>query len=509
MFEISPRQRTTSRPITIAITAIGGQGGGVLADWIVSLAGANGYIAQYTSIAGVAQRTGATIYYLELFPSDAVQAKGREPIMALMPQVGDVDVVLAAELMEAGRAVVRGLVSNRTTLIASTHRIYGITEKTAMGDGAVDPKPVIEAGRKRAKRVVLFDMAEVAERNGSVISAALFGALAGSGVLPFAPEAYEAAVREGGVGVAASLATFREAHGFAMTDATPAPVAPASQPKPALSAAGQRMVQDMQAVFPENLWPVIREGLHRLADYQDRAYAADYLERLALVLLADQAAGGEARRFRLTDETGRALALWMSYEDTIRVADLKTRRSRFSRVRDEVKAGDDELVYTSEFMHPRFEEFCDTLPAPLGRRLSGQAWLRRILDPLFKDGRRVATGKLRGFALLYLVAALRPMRPTTLRHEREMSHLCDWLDRIIAAAASDYELAVEIALCQGLVKGYGDTHARGMRSFAAIMRELDACGGAAPAARVAALRSAALADESGKALQAQLAASAA
>ena len=57
-----------ARAITIAILAMGGEGGGVLADWIVDLAEQAGYLAQLTSVPGVAQRTGATIYYLEIFP---------------------------------------------------------------------------------------------------------------------------------------------------------------------------------------------------------------------------------------------------------------------------------------------------------------------------------------------------------------------------------------------------------------------------------------------------------
>ena len=54
-----------------------------------------------------------------------------------MPLPGDVDIVLASELMEAGRAVQRGLVTpDRTTLIASTHRVYSIAEKTAWATAA-------------------------------------------------------------------------------------------------------------------------------------------------------------------------------------------------------------------------------------------------------------------------------------------------------------------------------------------------------------------------------------
>ena len=49
------------RPIGIAILAMGGEGGGVLADWIVDMAEHEGYPAQSTSVPGVAQRTGTTI----------------------------------------------------------------------------------------------------------------------------------------------------------------------------------------------------------------------------------------------------------------------------------------------------------------------------------------------------------------------------------------------------------------------------------------------------------------
>jgi indolepyruvate ferredoxin oxidoreductase, beta subunit len=53
-----------SRPISIAIAALGGQGGGVLADWLVAVAELQGWIAQSTSVPGVAQRTGTTVYYV-------------------------------------------------------------------------------------------------------------------------------------------------------------------------------------------------------------------------------------------------------------------------------------------------------------------------------------------------------------------------------------------------------------------------------------------------------------
>src|SRR5256886_5772527 len=206
------------RPITIAILAMGGEGGGVLADWIVDLAESNRYIAQLTSVPGVAQRTGATIYYLEIYPRAGITDAAHEPVLALMPVPGDVDIVIASELMEAGRAIQRGLITpDRTTLIASTNRVLAMTEKIAMADGRVDPEKLVEACRTAAKTMHAFDMAALAEATGSVISAVLFGAIAGAGVLPFPRQAFERAIRRGGKGIQASLAAFTA--GFEATTA--------------------------------------------------------------------------------------------------------------------------------------------------------------------------------------------------------------------------------------------------------------------------------------------------
>ncbi len=197
---------------------MGGEGGGVLADWIVDLAESNRYIAQLTSVPGVAQRTGATIYYLELYPRAGITDAAHEPVLALMPTPGDVDIVIASELMEAGRAIQRGLITpDRTTLIASINRVFSMTERIAMADGRVDAEKLVEACRSAAKTMHAFDMAAIAEATGSVISAVLFGAIAGAGVLPFPRQAFEGAIRRGGKGIQASLAAFTA--GFEATTA--------------------------------------------------------------------------------------------------------------------------------------------------------------------------------------------------------------------------------------------------------------------------------------------------
>jgi len=203
--------------ITIAVLGLGGQGGGVLADWIVQLGERGGHATQGTSVPGVAQRTGATIYYIEMIPAGGAAP----PVLALTPVPGDVDIVLASELMEAGRAILRGFVTKRTELIGSTHRVYAIAEKSAMGDGRAGAERIVAAAGERSKRFIGFDMDAVAERTGSVISSVLFGALAGSGALPFPRIAFEDAIRAGGKAVEANLRGF--AAGFDAAQGKPEP----------------------------------------------------------------------------------------------------------------------------------------------------------------------------------------------------------------------------------------------------------------------------------------------
>src|SRR6186713_1970301 len=126
---------TSARPITMLIAALGGEGGGVLTQWIVSAAAQAGFPVQSTSIPGVAQRTGATTYYIEILPEKPRDGAAK-PVLALAPGVGDVDVMMASELMEAARAVGAGFVTaDRTLSIASTSRFFVMNEKIAMGDG--------------------------------------------------------------------------------------------------------------------------------------------------------------------------------------------------------------------------------------------------------------------------------------------------------------------------------------------------------------------------------------
>ncbi|WGX99186.1 indolepyruvate oxidoreductase subunit beta family protein [Nocardioides sp. L-11A] len=528
------------RPITIAILAMGGEGGGVLADWIVAVGEKAGYHAQNTSVAGVAQRTGATVYYVELYPpSVGEQPAGvrTEPVLSLFPTPGEVDVVIASELMEAGRAVQRGFATpDRTTLIASTNRVYSMDERLALGDGRVDSFGLLEAAHAGSRRLIAADFMKLAEDARSVISAALFGALAGSGELPFERAAFEDAIRASGKGVDASLAAFASGYDAAGRPAPvplpePAPAAPGSGPVPITigrrrpvdpaeeAAAEEERRRDEiartrpghlvgphlqpQASRVANAFPVaarsmLLHGCVRTAVYQDPAYADRYLTRVARLAAVDPDAEGEAA---LTTEAARHVGLWMTYQDTIHVAQQKIRRRRIEGVRAEAKAAPGQLVDVREYLHPQVQEITDTLPTRLGRWLAGSSLFATIVGKVTRNGIVVNTTGIIGFTLLWMMARFRPLRPRSLRFGREQVAIDAWLDRAVEAAATDADLAREIIECQRVLKGYGATHHHGQESFGLLMAAVDTLAGRPDAtAALAGLRAAALADEDGTAL---------
>ena len=400
--EISRAGLSVDKPLSIAILAMGGQGGGVLADWIVALAEAQGWVAQSTSIPGVAQRTGATIYYIEMLATHG----GRLPTLSLMPSPGDVDIVLAAEFMEAGRSILRGLVTpDRTTLIASTHRAYAVVEKEKPGDGIGNPVLVGDATDIAAKKTIAFDMQTLAENNGSVISSALFGALAATKVLPFDREAFETTIKAGGKGVEASLRTFAAAHDRAREKPRDAILQSAPKrfdvmPKATGRAELDALLARIRTAFPEAAHAMLFAGVKKLVDFQDPAYAAAYLDRMSKLHGQDLAHGESGNGYSFTIEAAKYLAVAMAYDDVIRVADLKIRPSRIERVRHEVGAKADQLVYTTEFMHPRVEELIGACPKNLGLWIEAHPKLLSSLDRIINRGRRVRTGTILWFLAL-------------------------------------------------------------------------------------------------------------
>jgi len=364
------------RPIAILIAALGGEGGGVLTEWLIAAAAHAGYAAQSTSIPGVAQRTGATTYYIEVYPVPIAALGGRTPVLGLLPVPGCIDLVVASEPLEAVRTVQAGMTDpRRTLLVTSTARTLTTAEKLPLGDGRLGAAQLIDVARRHSREVVAFDMSALAREAGTVVSAVMYGAVAASGVLPFGRDACAAAIEGSDRAAEASRAGFAAA--CAAIDARNR--APESVP-PGASEDAVPVPDAIRTAFPRATHAIVALGHARVEAFQDRAYAELYLERLARVLDAERAADpAGAHGHALTRETARYLALWMAFDDIVRVAGLKCRASRFARVRREVAAGAGDVVRIVDFFKPGVPEFAGLLPAGLALRLA--AWDRRRQTP--------------------------------------------------------------------------------------------------------------------------------
>ena len=453
----------TSRPVTLLIAALGGEGGGVLTDWIVAAASQLGFPVQSTSIPGVAQRTGATTYYIEVFPTPWRELGTLRPVLALSPGIGDVDIVVASELLEAGRTVAAGFVTpDRTLAIASTHRAHSITEKMAMGDGRFDSDKLVGEVTKNARNTVLFDMDAVAHSAGAMINAVMLGAIAASGRLPVAAEDFEAAIRADGKAVEANLRGFAAGLAAARQGAA----APRADTAAKSRAAATDTLADLEAQATRfaGAADIIVEGLRRLAAYQDAAYARLYFDRVAPIAQADAGAAAEGRLLR---ETARHLAVRMSYEDVIRVAQAKIAPDRIARIVATADGKPGEPVAIIEFLKPGIEEMCQILPPRLAtailRFAERRGWIGR-----FHWGMEIKTTSVTGYLRFLMLAKLRRFRPRTYRYAQEQAAIEAWLRLIVAASAKSAALALEIAECARLIKGYGDTWKRGAANYAEI-----------------------------------------
>jgi indolepyruvate ferredoxin oxidoreductase, alpha subunit len=491
---------TKLAPVKLLIAALGGEGGGVLTQWIVAAAADAGYPVQSTSIPGVAQRTGATTYYVEILPVPAKELNGKRPVLALTPGVGDIDVAVTSELLEAGRTIANGFVTReRTHVIASTSRFYAMDEKIAMGDGRFDQDKLVKVINEHARDAVLIDMAKLAQGSGSIVNAVMLGAIAGSGRLPLTPEQLEAAIRADGKSVDANLRGFR-----AGLDAARAKAPPAKTPERKKNSATTRqsLEQAVAWTFPALAQATALEGVRRLHAYQSVAYARRYLERLEPIAEADEAAGCHGK---LLKEVARHLAVRMSYEDVVRVAIAKIAPERMQRIAREELRATNEPFTVHDFLKPGIEELTQLLPPLLARPILSIArrrgWLGRIYF-----GMEIETTSIGGFLKFLMLAKLRPLRPFGRRFKEEQKAIDGWLDLVAETAKQSTELALEIAECARLIKGYGDTHARGLANYAAIEERVirPALAGQIPLAQaadaIASARTAALTDPEGESL---------
>jgi len=497
------------QPITLLLCALGGEGGGVLAEWLVEVALRAGHAVQSTSIPGVAQRTGATTYYLEFAPrpADPADPTDRRPVFSLYPVPGQVDLLVSSELLETARQVSLGVTSpEHSRIISSSARALTTAERMPLGDGRIDSTRLAEVIRQGSREHQLLDMAALTQAAGTIVSAVMLGAVAASGVLPFGRELYEAVIGTEGRAAEASRRGFAAAYeqvqrqreqGEALRKVIAA--APGVPAPPLLPAEVARR-------FPVAVHPMLALGHARLIEYQDADYAGLYADRLERVLAAEREADPQAAQsWATTREMARWLALWMAFDDIVRVADLKLRAARLARIRAEARAGDGDVLKVFDHFKPGIPEIAGLLPAPLAGAL--QRWderrQHRGLAP-WSFKLTLGTHTVGGALALRTLGAMRSLRPRGQRFAQEQALIEHWLAGVVDLTRRHWASGHEVALCGRLIKGYGSTNERGKAALLHVLdqlaRQVPFAGDDERAGAIARARQAALADDAGRAL---------
>jgi indolepyruvate ferredoxin oxidoreductase, beta subunit len=178
-------------------------------------------------------------------------------------------------------------------------------------------------------------------------------------------------------------------------------------------------------------------------------------------------AADDAARTGALDEAARHLALWMCYEDVIRVADLKSRKGRRERVRAEARAQPMDVVRVVEYLKPGVDEVAAILPRRVGswlmRNSAEHGWLKRA-----QVGVHVRSSALWGHLLLRAMARLRPFRRSSLRFHEEQEAIAAWIQALAQALPISPGFARQLAELPQVLKGYGDTQLRGRHNYARL-----------------------------------------
>jgi indolepyruvate ferredoxin oxidoreductase beta subunit len=327
----------------------------------------------------------------------------------------------------------------------------------------------------------------------------MLGAIAGCGRLPLTLEQFEAAIREDGKAVDSNLKGFRA--GYDAARAKLQPTKPSEKKKKA-AATPAFVEHEVARTFPAVAQATGLEGIRRLINYQSVAYGRLYLDRLRPIIADDQAAGAQGK---LLKEVARHLAVRMSYEDVVRVAQAKIAPARMQRIAREELRANGEPFSVHDFLKPGIEELCQLLPSflaqPILRLAERKGWLGRVYF-----GMEINSTSISGYLRFWLLAKLRALRPFGYRYKQEQQQIDNWLWLIREAAKHSADLAQEVAECARLIKGYGDTHARARANYRAIETRVirPALAGQIPPSRaadaVASARTAALVDPDGESL---------
>jgi indolepyruvate ferredoxin oxidoreductase beta subunit len=492
-------------PITVLVAAVGGQGGQLFSQWLFDAAKIAGFAPVGVGLPGLSQREGATVYYLEFFARPEETA-----FFSPFPEKGRVQVLIGLELLELLRALREGYLADDGAIIGSTHRVLTADEKLPLKGGFITAEQVLPLLQQMGRRCVVFDAVQAAGLAGlseRAANAILFGALAASGILPFPPDAFRRAIEHYGVAVAFNLRAFEFGMRFrewqAQLRASDGAAADewASLPEPKLPTDIQRRMETLSV--DDELAMTLRYAARWLCHYQDARYFAKYLDKVQAIYEQERGRDGD---LLVTKEVARILALRMAYEDAVRVAQLKTERQRFARLRKEHRLSDDTVYRVVDFFSPDWDELTGLLPLRMTNdqcindqcgndqchndqchndQCGNDQWAMPLLPSQAEELRRpalqlrVETSSLSGYLLVRALLLFKPLRPYSRRFRKEWAAIEAWLEAVREAMDVDRDLAFLVARSGEMVRGYGRTRRKTLaawHAFTAFLKTLQRQG---------------------------------
>ena len=443
------------KTLSILITALGGEGGGTLMNWILECARSQKLFVQGTSVPGVAQRTGSTSYYIEICDKNFDNEK--EPILSLYPKPGRVDIVIASELLEAARVLERGYINpDSTTLITSSSRIYTNLEKSHLADGRFSQEKILNTCKKMSKNFICLDLNTMAVDHSTIVSATMFGALAGSGVLPWKKTICENIFRDNIFGKN-SLSGFNFA--YEQVKANSKYITTSKINKQLKEDNSIKIIDDSISNEFSN---IINIGKERCIDYQNNKYSEVYIERVKKILSVINKE--DPKVLSIAENIVRRLALWMTYEDIPRVAQLKIKPDRFKKIKKEINIKSNQILLIQDIFKPGLNEIAAMLPNKIGRWfIKNKKIMIRL--PLIGKGMKINSLTISGFILLKFLSSFRYIRPISLRYKEEQNNIDIWIDNLVLSLNKSLSFTEGLADMPQILKGYGDTWDRGLKKY--------------------------------------------
>lgn len=453
------------KSLRVLIGTVGGQGGGVLSDWLIhGLLNAN-WNAVSIGLLGLSQRAGTVTYYCE-----ASSDKEEKIVTSMFAMPGDVNLFIGQELLELGRLLSAGYASDDCVIIGNLGRTYTTLEKMPSENGVYDSSIITNAAEKLSpKNNYLVDAPAYVtahQLQHLTSNAFLLGMVVASPVIDLPTEPFIKAIKDSEVNVKGNIKAFELGYQmfkdgkihpgvnqFKIKDNPPA-----SQ----LIASGDNkntLFEKIKSRCSQEVIDSVDFACQRLEDYQDKEYVQSYLEMI------EELRNKESVRPATVQAFAKNAALWLSYEDIPRVGQLKTKSDRFAKVFKEHGISSQHVVKITDYFVPDIEQLVGMLPKPIAKLIMniGSKFTHDFEGKSFPL--RIQSTSILGYWSLRLLSLGKYWRRSSLRHQYEMSKFNFWFDNLKKIQDESPAVAQIVAELARVIKGYGHVRVKAINDL--------------------------------------------